>query len=195
MKSRLKVLHVCMVYFLAMILLPMGALAAGQPSGALNLPSLDSQAAPSASVAPSDSAAPSAAPSPSAIVQPSAEEQPAVTPTPEATPSPSASVEPSPTAQPSLTADGSTVTTQADESSFTTKDVEGGVEITKYTGNATDLVIPATIGGKKVVSIGSIAVGSSYLQSVTFSEGIVEIKDHAFYNCKYLKNITLASSI
>ena len=81
-----------------------------------------------------------------------------------------------------------------------------------------DVVIPDTLGGYSVVSIGryafeysdltgitipdsvtSIGYGAFYgcrsLESVTIGDGVTSIGGYAFYDCRSLKNITIGSSV
>jgi hypothetical protein len=66
--------------------------------------------------------------------------------------------------------------------------------ITKYVGWDTDVVIPATIGDKPVVAIGSSAFNGAELTSVTIPEGVVTIGISAFRNNK-LTAVTIPSTV
>jgi hypothetical protein len=66
--------------------------------------------------------------------------------------------------------------------------------ITKYVGWDTDVVIPASIGGKPVVAIGSSAFNGAGLTSVTIPEGVVTIGISAFRNNK-LTTVTIPSTV
>jgi len=69
------------------------------------------------------------------------------------------------------------------ESDFTVNSVSGGVEIKKYIGVRKDVVIPTTIGGKPVISIGAGAFKDLALTSVQIPTTVTTIKDQAFlYN-------------
>lgn len=69
------------------------------------------------------------------------------------------------------------------ESDFTVNSVSGGVEINKYIGVRKDVVIPNTIGGKPVISIGAGAFKDLALTSVQIPTTVTTIKDQAFlYN-------------
>lgn len=61
---------------------------------------------------------------------------------------------------------------------FETKDVDGGVAITKYNGTSAKLNIPAKIDGKDVVEISS--VGHSKLQDVNVPKSVRNISGDAF---------------
>jgi hypothetical protein len=95
--------------------------------------------------------------------------------------------------------------------------INGGVTITKYVGWDNTVVIPGTIGGKPVTSIGKeafakqenltsvtipdsvttideSAFSTNKLTSVTFGKGIVSIGDRAFYD-NSLTSVTLPDTI
>ena len=61
---------------------------------------------------------------------------------------------------------------------------DGTVTITRYSGTDTDIVIPKSIDGKMVTSIGwSAFLGCSDLTSITIPEGVTSIESFAFYDC------------
>lgn len=79
--------------------------------------------------------------------------------------------------------------------------------ITKYNGPGGDVVIPATIGGVAVTSIGVNAFGGGFdpntglmisntsLTSVTIPEGVVSIGASAFKRCSSLSSVTIPNSV
>ena len=73
---------------------------------------------------------------------------------------------------------------------------DGTAQITKYNGSGKTLVIPSTLGGKKVTSIGSsafeITVG---LKSVTIPNGVTSIGYRAFSNCTSLTSVSVPGSV
>ena len=70
------------------------------------------------------------------------------------------------------------------------------VEITGYTGNDTDLVIPEEINGYKVVSIGFRAFENcKSLKSVAMPAGISYIDSRAFAGCSSLRNVKLPQGL
>jgi len=80
--------------------------------------------------------------------------------------------------------------------------VEGEIFIAKYVGNATDIVVPATVemfDGKmnfKITRIGKRAfIYCTSLTSITLSENITSIGDFAFHFCTSLTSIILPKSI
>ena len=68
--------------------------------------------------------------------------------------------------------------------------------ITGFAGDPKDLVIPTTLGGYNVVSVGAGAFsGSSTLETLSIPEGISTISASAFESCPNLKSVTIASSV
>ena len=64
------------------------------------------------------------------------------------------------------------------------------ITITKYIGEETQIEIPFSIGGKKVVAIGNNAFfWCETLTKVTISKGITSIGDHAFDSCTSLTQV------
>jgi hypothetical protein len=75
--------------------------------------------------------------------------------------------------------------------------VSGGtVTITKYTGTGGAVVIPASINGMPVVSIGYQAFyNCTGLTSVTIGNSVTSIGSYAFYNCFHLTSVTIPNSV
>ena len=68
--------------------------------------------------------------------------------------------------------------------------------IQKYQESATNLEIPAELGGRKVTSIKDKAFrGRTTLETVVIPEGITEIGDSAFEGCTSLQTVTLPSTM
>lgn len=105
------------------------------------------------------------------------------------------------------------------EGDFTYSLRDGQAKITAYTGNASTLTIPDTLGGYPVTAInycafrncaslsqvtlpdGLLSIGSNAFQGCTsltqvnLPGSLVSIDTHAFYRCPKLKQITLPESI
>ena len=59
-----------------------------------------------------------------------------------------------------------------------------------------DLVIPASLGGCKVMGIAHSAFyGCAGIKGVTIPDGVVSIDSNAFYNCRGLASITIPTSV
>ena len=70
------------------------------------------------------------------------------------------------------------------------------VEITGYTGNATEVVIPAEIEGLPVTSIGDWAFEDcSSLTGIMIPDGVTSINYGAFYGCSSLTSIVFPDSL
>ena len=82
------------------------------------------------------------------------------------------------------------------ESGYTYHVLENGtVCIDKYTGTATTVTVPQTLGGKTVKWIGPQAFAYTSVVSVRFLDGITGIDDYAFSYASNLNNITLPNSL
>ena len=72
----------------------------------------------------------------------------------------------------------------------------GDVSIEKYLGNDSEIVIPATIGGYRVFSVGyELFYGNTTITKVTVSEGVASIGTRAFMDCTNLAVIELPDSL
>ncbi len=68
--------------------------------------------------------------------------------------------------------------------------------ITKYSGSATNITLPTTLGGYKVETIGSNAFeNNTSIVSVKIPEGYVMIGNYAFRGCTYLNAVSIPKSI
>lgn len=85
----------------------------------------------------------------------------------------------------------------ADTSGDYTYNVEGNsATIIKYNGSGGDIIIPATLGGYLVTTIGNSAFQqNTKLISVTIPESVTAIGDGAFYNCTSLMGINIPNSV
>ena len=72
----------------------------------------------------------------------------------------------------------------------------GEIEITAYTGSATELTIPSELDGKKVTSIGYGAFwGCTSLESITIPDSVTSIGYNAFFDCTSLTSIIIPDSV
>ena len=73
---------------------------------------------------------------------------------------------------------------------------DGEVTITFYEGTATELIIPATIEGYPVTSIGKFAFyGCQSLTGIIIRDGVTAISEGAFSECRYLSSVILPKTI
>ena len=82
------------------------------------------------------------------------------------------------------------MTVSAAEEDFNYKEVNGGIEITGYRGSDRNVVIPDTIEGKPVVSIGYSAFYVRDIISVEIPATVGEIGGQAFSYCDELTKVT-----
>ncbi len=82
------------------------------------------------------------------------------------------------------------------EKAFTTVPTEGGLKIVGYSGSATTLEIPSTIGNKTVVEIGDEVFAQQYLLTeVVIPDTVHTIGDRAFQGCRALEKIVIPDSV
>jgi hypothetical protein len=78
---------------------------------------------------------------------------------------------------------------------------QGGITIKSYSGNATELVIPAEIDGKPVTTIGRKALINCVpstreaITSITIPPSVTSIELAAFQGCKGITSITIPDSV
>jgi len=83
-------------------------------------------------------------------------------------------------------------TSEYTESDYKYKVVGNEAEICKYTGSASDVVIPGTLQGYPVTRIGSGAFSwNSTLDSITVPNSVRSIGNEAFSNCRNLTSVNL----
>ncbi|MEK4426855.1 InlB B-repeat-containing protein [Solibacillus sp. FSL K6-1523] len=80
------------------------------------------------------------------------------------------------------------------ESDFKIENSIGGVSISKYIGQSTDVVIPDTIGGKLVTEIGTSAFDNKKLESVIIPESVTRI-GHSAFSGNQLKNVIIPEGV
>ncbi len=89
---------------------------------------------------------------------------------------------------------------------FTYTNINGSITITGYTGPGGDVVIPSTIGGLPVTSIGDGAfsylpsghgseAGLSEMTSVTIPDSVTDLGEAAFAGCTNLASISIGKGI
>ena len=77
---------------------------------------------------------------------------------------------------------------------FTTN--SGAITITQYTGPGGDVIIPDTINGLPVTTIGQAAFYQvSSLTSVTFGTNVTTIADNAIFQCPSLASVAIPASV
>jgi hypothetical protein len=82
-------------------------------------------------------------------------------------------------------------------SQFTYTTNNGTITITGYAGTNNDVVIPSTIDGLPVTSIGTNAFLNAYytVTSVTVTDSVTNIGDGAFSGCGMLTNVTMGNGV
>ena len=71
-----------------------------------------------------------------------------------------------------------------------------GIIITKYTGNAVNVIVPTTLEGLPVTGIGKGAFKDNMtINKVSIYKGVTEIRDEAFQGCRNLNSITLPDTL
>ncbi|SFR69202.1 leucine-rich repeat domain-containing protein [Anaeromicropila populeti] len=79
---------------------------------------------------------------------------------------------------------------------FEWKIVETGIEITRYLGDASSVIIPEKIDEQKVVSLAAYAFERCRgLYELFMPDGLLSIGTHAFYNCRELRKIVLYNTV
>ena len=82
---------------------------------------------------------------------------------------------------------------EADGFKYTTNDI--AATITGYTGDATEIVIPAELGGFPVEIIGNSAFEAKGITSVTLPEGLKVIETEAFRKCAGLTEVNIPDTV
>ena len=69
------------------------------------------------------------------------------------------------------------------------------VYLTRYKGNATDVVIPSAIDGKTVAGFGTAFNGHTSLTSIVIPDSVIVIGGSAFSDCTRLKSVIIPNSV
>ena len=84
----------------------------------------------------------------------------------------------------------------APEEGFSYQQASGGVEVTGYAADATELSIPEELGGSKVVGIANSALsGHTSLRSVSLPSSLERVGAGAFRGCSSLAGVDLPASV
>ena len=84
----------------------------------------------------------------------------------------------------------------APEEGFSYQQASGGVEVTGYAGDATELSIPEELGGSKVVGIANSALSDhTSLRSVEVPGSVGTLGAHSFDGCTSLASVELPASL
>ena len=84
----------------------------------------------------------------------------------------------------------------APEEGFSYQQASGGVEVTGYAADATELSIPEELGGSKVVGIANSALsGHTSLRSVSLPPSLERVGAGAFRGCSSLAGVDLPASV
>lgn len=81
------------------------------------------------------------------------------------------------------------------DSSFEYEEIDGGVVLTKYTGKNKNVIVPAKIDGKTVLSLKGAFFGNSTVENVRISEGIRAVDYMTFWHCISLESVELPDSV
>ncbi len=81
------------------------------------------------------------------------------------------------------------------QAQFTFTTSNGAVTVTGYTGSNGVAMIPGTIAGLPVTSIGDFAFYAASVTSVLIPDTVTNLGDGAFFDCQSLTNVTLGNSV
>lgn len=91
---------------------------------------------------------------------------------------------------------GSADEAPADDFKYEENNDLGGIVITKYIGDKTDITIPAMINGKKVVKIGEHAFSfCANITNIIIPTGVIEIVLGSFWGCSALRSIRIPNIV
>lgn len=80
------------------------------------------------------------------------------------------------------------------ESDFDFESVADGVKIVSYTGAATSINVPETLGGSNVVEIGQAAFNDAGIVAIKLPDTLVKVGESAFYYCTTLNEVVLGQN-
>ncbi len=93
-------------------------------------------------------------------------------------------------------AETETVTSEYSYNGYEYNVNNGKATITKYTGSATNLTIPSTLGGYSVTEIGMFAFQNcTSITNVTVPNTVTYIEGYAFFDCTSLTSVTIPNSV
>ncbi len=96
----------------------------------------------------------------------------------------------------SVTVDSVKNAKETDASLFEYEEIDGGIAITKYIGENEVVIIPSTIDGKDVVSLGEMVFANNeVIRACKSSDCIQEISKRAFTNCTNLEIFISGSQV
>jgi uncharacterized repeat protein (TIGR03803 family) len=81
------------------------------------------------------------------------------------------------------------------QAQFTYTTNNGTLTITGYTGTNDDVVIPSTIDGLSVTSVGTNAFAYAPINTVSIPNSVTNIGDGTFASCSSLTNVTIPNSV
>ena len=81
------------------------------------------------------------------------------------------------------------------DDSFTYVEYEDYIEITRYTGSDSEVIIPSEINDKPVIRIGTGAFNGSNVSKIVLPDGLLTIGFTAFDGCVNLKEIIIPKSV
>jgi hypothetical protein len=82
-----------------------------------------------------------------------------------------------------------------EEDKFTVSSVEGGVEITNCSADDYVIVVPESINGEKVVSIGNGAFYANQTYAIVLPDSVISIDENAFFDCANMRYIDLGEGL
>jgi len=84
---------------------------------------------------------------------------------------------------------------ESDPANFVTVEVEGGLAIKEYTADEKTLVIPETIGGRKVITLYANAFVNKSFETVVIPKSVTWVDTQTFVNCKNFTTLYLFDTV